>query len=218
MTAGFDTYGFPTGYFIVRSVASNRLLDVTGDSIEDGTELALWPEKDTSIVETRRSPDANNQVFFIDTSGALCSRSSGHAIDVEGDCLVLRHRRPISLPFPNYAHPLPKFSYSATTGEISVHFASDPAHRAPSAVPSDAWTKKTYILASVPLRDLGEDEVLEEERGEEAEVDDSPEWGRSVRVLGIVNKSKEEREIVEKARNRRRWQITPLRQTNARTG
>jgi len=24
------------------------------------------------------------QVFFIDTSGALCSRASGHAIDVEG--------------------------------------------------------------------------------------------------------------------------------------
>ncbi|KAJ7069044.1 WD40 repeat-like protein [Mycena belliarum] len=244
-------------YFIVRAVASNRLLDVTMDSIEDGTELALWPEKDTSIVESAIS----FQVFFIDTSGALCSRSSGHAIDVEGDCLVLRHRRPISLPFPNsYAHPLPKFSYSATTGEISVHFASDPTHPAASAVPSDAWTKKTYILASVPLRkprtmlddaqqfissaitlpfslfsaapapqatpeavfssdiDLGEDEVLEEERGEEAEVDDSPEWGRSVRVLGIVNKSKEEREIVEKARNRRRWQITPLRQTNARTG
>jgi len=25
------------------------------------------------------------QVFFIDTSGALCSRSSGHAIDIEGE-------------------------------------------------------------------------------------------------------------------------------------
>ncbi|KAJ7492080.1 hypothetical protein FB451DRAFT_1216908 [Mycena latifolia] len=259
MTANLETYGFPTGYFIVRSVASNRLLDVTMDAIEDGTELVLWPEKDTSIVETRRSPDANNQVFFIDTSGALCSRSAGHAIDIEGDRLVLRHRRPISLPFPNsYAHPLPKFSYSAETGEITVHFASDPSHPPPSAVPSDAWKKKSYILASIPLRkprtliddahafissaitsplsffsgaaapatpeavfssdiDLGEDEVLEEERGEEAEIDDSPEWGRSVRVLGIINKSKEEREIVEKARNRRRWQITPLRQTNART-
>ena len=50
-----------------------------------------------------RMPEANNQVgcttlfrtatvkshflkvFFIDTSGALCSRSSGHAIDVEGE-------------------------------------------------------------------------------------------------------------------------------------
>lgn len=32
----------------------------------------------------RRDPQANNQVFFIDTSGALCSRASGHAIDIEG--------------------------------------------------------------------------------------------------------------------------------------
>ncbi|KAJ6601263.1 WD40 repeat-like protein [Mycena vulgaris] len=261
MTNDLQTYGFPTGYFIVRSIASNRLLDVTMDSIEDGTDVVLWPEKDTSIVETRRNPEANNQVFFIDTSGALCSRSAGHAIDVEDDRLVLRHRRPISLPFPNsYAHPLPRFSYTAETGEITVHFSSDPSHPAPSAVASDAWKKKTYILASIPLRkprtliddahafissaitsplsffsgvtapqatpeavfssdiDLGEDEVLEEERGEEAEVDDSPEWGRSVRVLGIIDKSKEERGIVEKARNRRRWQITPLRATNARTG
>ncbi|KAJ6611484.1 WD40-repeat-containing domain protein [Mycena sp. CBHHK59/15] len=261
MTADLQTYGFPAGYFVIRSVASNRLLDVTMDDIEDGTDLVLWPEKDSSIVETRRNPEANNQVFFIDTSGALCSRSAGHAIDIQDDRLVVRHRRPISLPFPNaYSHPLPTFSYSPQTGEISVHFASDPSHPPPSANPSDAWKRKTYILTSVPLRkprtiiddahafissaittplsfitgraasqatpeavfsshiDLGEDEVLEEERGEEAEVDDSPEWGRKVRVLSIINKSREEREISEKARNRRRWQITPLRQTDARTG
>jgi len=255
-----ETYGFPPGYFVIRSVASNRLLDVSMDDIEDGTEILLWPEKDSSIVETRRSPDGNNQVFFIDPSGALCSRSAGHAIDIEGDRLVIRHRRPVSLPYPNaYSHPLPKFSYSAEIGEITVHFTSDPSHPPPSAVTSDAWKKKTYILASIPLRkpktilddahafissaittplsffsgatspkatpeavfstdiDLGEDEVLEEERGEEAEVDDSPEWGRKVRVLGIVNKAREEREIIEKARNRRRWQITAIRKTDART-
>ncbi|KAJ7143827.1 hypothetical protein C8R44DRAFT_758985 [Mycena epipterygia] len=262
MTADLETetYGFPAGYFVIRSVASNRVLDVSMDSIEDGTDVVLWPEKDSALVERRRNPEANNQVFFIDTSGALCSRSAGHAIDVDSDRLVLRHRRPVSLPYPNtYSHPLPRFSYSAETGEITVHFTSDPSHPSPSAVASDAWKKKTYILASIPLRkprtiiddahafissaiatplsffsgatsqptpeavlssdlDLGEDEVLEEERGEEAEVDDSPERGRTVRVLGIINKSKEEREIVEKARNRRRWQVTPLRQTDARTG
>lgn len=57
--------------------------------------------------EDLRLPEANNQVnlivistrsnvlltfittkvFFIDTSGALCSRSTGHAIDVEGESL-----------------------------------------------------------------------------------------------------------------------------------
>lgn len=140
-----------------------------------------------------------------------------------------------------------------------MHFASDPSHPDPSAMPSDAWKKNTYILTSIPQRkprtiiddahafissaltspfslfsgaaapaatpeavfssdiDLAEDEVLEEERGEEAEVDDSPEWGRKVRVLGIVNKSREEKGILERARNRRRWQVIPLRQTDART-
>ncbi|KAJ7757545.1 WD40 repeat-like protein [Mycena metata] len=136
MTADFqlDTHGFPPGYFIIRSVASERLLDVTMDDVEDGAEIVLWPEKDSSIVETRRNPDGNNQVFYIDTSGALCSRSAGHAIDIEGDRLVLRHRRPVSLPYPNaYSHPLPKFSYSAETGEISGAF-------------------RAFILASIPLR------------------------------------------------------------------
>ncbi|KAJ7762386.1 hypothetical protein DFH07DRAFT_814203 [Mycena maculata] len=260
MTA-LETHGFPPGYFIIRSVASNRLLDVTEDAIEDGADLLLWPEKDSSIVETRRSPEANNQVYFIDTSGALCSRSAGHAIDIEGDRLVLRHRRPVSLPYPNsYSHPLPKFSYSSETGEITVHFVYDPSYPHPSTVASDAWQKKTYILASIPMRkprtiiddahafistaittplsffsgasspppatpeavfssdiDLAEHEVLEEERGEEAEVDDSPEWGRKIRALGIVNKAREEQQIIPEARNRRRWQIIPLRQTDART-
>ncbi|KAJ7837377.1 hypothetical protein B0H14DRAFT_3109751 [Mycena olivaceomarginata] len=212
----------PAGYFVIRSVASNRLLDVHMDDIEDGTEIMLWPEKESSIVETRRSPDANNQVFFIDPSGALCSRSAGHAIDIEGtypliyvgskdDRLVIRHRRPVSLPYPNaYSHPLPTFQYSAETGEITVHYTSDPSHPPPSAVSSDAWKKRTYILALQHRHRLAEDEVLEEERGEEAEVDDSPEWGRKVRVLGI-------REIIEKARNRRRWQITAIRKIDART-
>ncbi len=39
--------GFPAGYFVIRSVATNRLLDVTMDEIEDGTEIGLWPEKES---------------------------------------------------------------------------------------------------------------------------------------------------------------------------
>lgn len=66
--------------------------------------------------------------------------------------------------------------------------------------------------------DLNEDEILEEERGEEAEVDDSPELGRSVRMLTLVNKTLDDWELVGKAKKRRQWQITPLRTANARTG
>lgn len=51
-TSDIDTFGFPAGYFILRSVGSNRLLDVTLDDIEDGTEIALWPEKEKSLVES----------------------------------------------------------------------------------------------------------------------------------------------------------------------
>ncbi|TFY75821.1 hypothetical protein EWM64_g8192 [Hericium alpestre] len=79
-----DNFGFPAGYFVIRSLANGRLLDVSQDSTDDGAEIILWPEKDTSLVESFRTPESNNQVFFIDVSGALCSRDAGHAIDIEG--------------------------------------------------------------------------------------------------------------------------------------
>ncbi|KAF9446122.1 hypothetical protein P691DRAFT_804705 [Macrolepiota fuliginosa MF-IS2] len=277
-----DTHGFPPGYFVIRSVATNRLLDVKSDYVEDGTEVLLWPEKETSLVESFRDPDANNQVFFIDPSGALCSRASGHAIDVEDGRLVLRHRRPISYPYPNaYSHPLPKFQYNAQTGEITIHFSHDPTYplsSPPSSpgtsmlrnrtsdlgleIPAAAgnWRNKTHFLVSQPLRkprtiiddasemittaivspinffssafggksaakpeevfdgniDLKEEEVVEEERGEEGEVDNSPELERRVRVIGIPNGS--EGELGDKALKRRKWMVSSLRRVNARTG
>lgn len=47
------THGFPEGYFVIKSIASNRLLDVTRDEIEDGTEVNLWPEKEIQLVESQ---------------------------------------------------------------------------------------------------------------------------------------------------------------------
>lgn len=44
-------YGFPPGYFVIRSVATERLLDVEQDNVGDGAEIILWPEKETSLVE-----------------------------------------------------------------------------------------------------------------------------------------------------------------------
>lgn len=54
MTADIDvqTHGFPAGYFTIRSISANRLMDVTMDDIEDGTEIILWPEKEKSLVES----------------------------------------------------------------------------------------------------------------------------------------------------------------------
>ncbi|KAF9229039.1 hypothetical protein BS17DRAFT_770944 [Gyrodon lividus] len=258
MAAEAQLSGFPPGYFVIRSVATGRLWDVSLDEVEDGTEIVLWPEKEQSLVESLRNPDANNQVFFIDTSGALCSRASGHAIDIEGECPVLRHRRPVSKPYPNaYSHPLPQFSYNRATQQISVVFSCDPTYPPHGTGASNAWRRKKYILSSVPLRkpkslmdnasdflstavatpfsflsgglsmkpksspeevfggdiDLGEDEMLEQDRGEEGEVDDSPELVRKLRVVAIDPRDAPPEET--NAKKRKQWQVLGLRTSAA---
>lgn len=103
--------GFPLGYFCIRSLATGKLLDVPNTETKDGQEIILWNEKENSLVESEssrvydkalsyqsalftglRSSEADNQVFFIDESGALCGKHSGHAVDVEG---MLYSARPI---------------------------------------------------------------------------------------------------------------------------
>ena len=73
--------------------------------------------------------------------------------------LVLRHRRPVTLPFPNaYSHPLPRFAYNPSTLEITVTFAADPSYYSSASPTSrrdsggEAWREKTYYLSSVPVR------------------------------------------------------------------
>ncbi|RXW17036.1 hypothetical protein EST38_g8810 [Candolleomyces aberdarensis] len=249
MTAGDEDYGFPAGYFVVRSAGSDRSLDVAGDSVKDGSEIILYPEKEKSLVEAFRDPGANNQ-----------ARSMASHWD---DRLVLRHRHPTTYPYPNKtSHPFPKFRYSKETGEITVHFEYDPAFPKPGEIKSDAWKSKTYVLTSVPLRkprtaledasqfittnifgplisgfgvapqhppqatpeevfngkiELNDDEVVEEDRREEDEVDDSPELHRKLKVIGIANKERSDKTLSDKARERRKWVVTGLRKSNART-
>lgn len=45
-------FGFPPGYFVIRSVATGRLWDVSSDGVEDGVQVILWPEKEQSLVES----------------------------------------------------------------------------------------------------------------------------------------------------------------------
>ncbi|EJU05856.1 hypothetical protein DACRYDRAFT_62552 [Dacryopinax primogenitus] len=152
------THGFPNGYFIIRHLSTNRVLDLGGSATADNSEVFLWPEKEGSLVEELRDPGAHNQVFFIDHTGALCSRVSGHAIDVQDGALVLRHRRPYAPPFPNkYSHPLPTFSYDARTNIICATFACDPNYPNPlypltAESSSAAWRSRDYVLASVPMK------------------------------------------------------------------
>ena len=242
-----------------------------------------------------RRPEARNQVsdvatvqclnhsrslkeFFIDTNGALCARSSGHALDVEGEPsyfpqsipgarrstthsswrykggrLVLRHRRPLTRPYPNpHSHPPPRFRYNGNNGRITVEFEHDPAFAG-----GTAWRTQIYYLTALsrrrprtpldgatdmltsafrsPLSLLGvpslaahdstaagtddtfnlrEDEVEEQYRGEDAEVDDDPARNRAVRVIGLT--AEEHYELNDKAWARQQWEVLPLRTTAAR--
>ncbi|KAG8948617.1 hypothetical protein FRC03_000672 [Tulasnella sp. 419] len=145
--------GFPAGYFLIKSVATGRLLDVMRGDCEDGTDIILWSEKEKSLVEGMRDRESDNQVFFLDYTGALCSKVNGLPIDVEENRLVVRHHRPITLPFPNgFSHPLPRFSYDQRTGIIRTTFACDPSYPSPSWSSTNQWREKDFVLTSVPLR------------------------------------------------------------------
>lgn len=69
--------------------------------------------------------------------------------------------------------------------------------------------------ASIEITD---DDVVEEDRAEENEIDDSPELVRRVRVVGIVDKEKKDEYIGERMKRRRMWVVHGLRKSNARTG
>ncbi|TBU63826.1 WD40 repeat-like protein [Dichomitus squalens] len=261
LAAELNTYGFPQGYFMLRSLGTNRVLDVSEGLSDDGTPIILWPMNETSLVESMRRPDCDNQVFFIDTSGALCSRSAGHAIDVQDENLVIRHRKPVTYPFPNAeSHPLPRFAYYPDTRELTVTFAYDPFYPASPTSrresTSSVWKTKTYYLSSVPLRkpptlidnasallnsavvggmslfggpktnatpeqvfdgqiDLNESEIAEQDRNEAEEIDDSPNWLRPVKAIGLT--AEEAASATEKAKLRRQWEILPLRHTRRLT-
>ena len=66
--------------------------------------------------------------------------------------------------------------------------------------------------------ELDEDEILDDERGEEAEVDDSPDPLRKVRVISTHKRTVDDYNLVNSARNRRRWLVETISATDARTG
>ena len=185
-----------------------------------------------------------------------------HSSLFTGEELVLRHRHPVTHPFPNkFSHPLPRFSYDAETGQIVVTFSTDPSYPTEPDLTAtmSLWKDKTYVLSSIPLRkprtiiddasqaiasaitmpftlltgrsaapatpdavfssgyiDLREDEILESERSEEGEVDDSPEKLRDVRVVGL---SQTDMILLgDKAKARQQWVILPIRKSRRGTG
>ena len=167
--------------------------------------------------------------------------------------LVLRHRRPLTHPYPNaYSHPLPLFRYYGHTGRLTVDFDNDPEF-----VGGTAWRAKTFYLTalprprprsllddatkvlasavhaplslfgspSIPAHDsiaagkddsinLRQEELEEQDRGEDAEVDDDLAHDRAVCVIGLMRQG--HLEFSDKASARRQWEVLPLRTTLAR--
>lgn len=67
--------------------------------------------------------------------------------------VVLRRHRPMTFPYPNaYSHPLPRFAYDSSTGNIHVKFSCDPSYPLPSPSPSTVWQERQYLISSVPKR------------------------------------------------------------------
>lgn len=80
-------------------------------------------------------------------------------------------------------------------------------------IPSSPRPDEVFDSGDIDLR---EDEILEQERSEEGEVDDSLERYRNVRVIGVAKE--DDRVVGEKAKARREWVVIPLRSTKSRTG
>lgn len=63
-----NDHGFPSGSFVLRSASSGRFLDVASDSVEDGSPIITWPEKDNSLVEGKSS--INPETFYMNLTNA----------------------------------------------------------------------------------------------------------------------------------------------------
>ena len=51
-SAAFSSTSFPQGYFLIKSRATGRVLDVEHGALADSTEIILWPEHDQYHVES----------------------------------------------------------------------------------------------------------------------------------------------------------------------
>ncbi|KAG6851327.1 hypothetical protein H0H93_005725 [Arthromyces matolae] len=175
-----QTYGFPTGYFVIRNLSTNRVLDVKGDQIEDGTEIILWEETEKSLVEKNEEISVNFQ----------SDPSYRHDSDAWKTRSYLLTSLPLRKP-KTIIDDAALFISSAISAPLSFLSGTKPT---PHATPDEVFKG--------PI-DLDENEVVEEDRSEEAEVDDSPETGRKVRMVVVSDKRQSDKALGEKARNRR---------------
>ncbi len=63
--------GFPAGYFIIRSVANGRVLDVEGNDKADGAAVILYPQMETSLIESASDTSLSSCISMIFNHSAL---------------------------------------------------------------------------------------------------------------------------------------------------
>ncbi|KAI7963691.1 hypothetical protein MJO29_004118 [Puccinia striiformis f. sp. tritici] len=121
------SHRFPTGLFVLRSRSNLKLLDVAGADTRVGTPIIAYNPKPPILINgDDLIHKENNQLFFIDWHGCLCSASTGLYVDTTREFrLSLNKPRPISGIPSHESHPPAQFEYDPTTRTISVLFMWD---------------------------------------------------------------------------------------------
>ncbi|KAG8745257.1 hypothetical protein FRC10_008430 [Ceratobasidium sp. 414] len=213
---GTTLSGFPTGYFVIRNVATGKLLDVATHSSADGIHLVLWPPKENSLVLPMRSPGADNQLLRV-TFGCDPNYPPPRATDPTNAWRSMDYvvaAVPVQRPRSFLENTMTMMStIGATLSKPQALLANTPASSVAAALGHGGATAAYFALR--------DDEVLEEDRlrGEDY-VDDSPELGRPVHVLrlpiGWLEKAGAR--LSDEVMRRRQWVVEPLLQRRRSSG
>lgn len=120
------------GYFLVSAIH-----DLRRSSSSTLTVHSVYANQDThSTLKVSHSPPYPSLLEYL----------AIHLGMITDGRLVLRHRRPLTQPYPNaYSHPLPRFRYDGHTGRLTVEFENDPEFAG-----GTAWRAKTFYLTALP--------------------------------------------------------------------
>ncbi|KAA1136821.1 hypothetical protein PGTUg99_003772 [Puccinia graminis f. sp. tritici] len=123
------SHRFPSGLFVLRNRSSLKVLDVSGASTLVGTPVIAYNPKRPTLVNGDLLHKENNQLFFLDWHGCLCSASAGLRVDVSEEYgLVLTKPQPILSRPTRASHPPAEFRYDPMTRTIGVEFKHDPTY------------------------------------------------------------------------------------------
>jgi len=120
----FASLNLPSGYFMLRNRANGKVLDVRQGKAAIGTEIILYTRKDVHFSEGSLSDPRNNQLFFLDWNGHLCSVCHGLYVDVIDGKPCLAVPTPIAQIATRNSHPPPTFKLDPITCTLHVFHGS----------------------------------------------------------------------------------------------